>query len=249
MTKDFPYQKIAEKILELIDSGVFPIGSRLPGEKQLANTIGVSRAAIREARIALEAQGHIELKGRSGAYVLDSSSIERRGVPRVTPLELTEARALFEAESAALAAPIIDQSTISELEEYILIMSGSKDHEMTPDEADEAFHNAIARATGNKMIIFVIESMWKIRTENEELQKVYRKVCDKDTTHREQEHLAILQALKDRDPIAVRKAMRAHFTTILEELLEVSEKEAYEVVQREASENRSRFLLAHQIAV
>ena len=242
------YHKIANQILELIDSGVFPPGSRLPGERDLAEKFGVSRVSVREAEIALQAQGRLEIKVGSGAYVLDGSDRPHNGFPKVGPFELTEARALFEAESAALAAPIITDEAIAELEGYIDIMSGKKKGDITPDEADAAFHNAIARSTNNQAIMFVVESMWEMRTEAAQLQKVYRNVCDKDTSHREDEHQAILDALINRDSVEARKAMRAHFTRMIEALLQASEEEAYQEVKRKASESRSRFLLTKQIS-
>jgi len=242
------YQKIAAKIGELIDSNVFPLGSRLPSEKDLAENFGVSRASIREARIMLQAQGRLELKGREGAYVLDRNTMLLHNLPRVDALELTEARVLFEAEAAALAAPIITDEAILELESYVAIMSGNEQNEMTADEADAAFHTTIARSTNNHMIVFVVETMWKMRTESAELQRVYRSVCDNDSSHREDEHLMILQALKNRDSTAARRAMRAHFTRILEALIESSEKEAYKAVKQQTSQNRSRFLLANQLS-
>ena len=68
------YHSVANQILELIDSGVFPPGSRLPGERDLAKKFGVSRVAVREAEIALQAKGRIEIKVGSGAYVLDGTN-------------------------------------------------------------------------------------------------------------------------------------------------------------------------------
>ena len=241
------YHTVANKILELIDSGVFPPGTRLPGERDLAEKFGVSRVAVREAEIALQAQGRLEIKVGSGAYVLDGSKSLLNGLPKVGPFELTEARALFEAESAALAAPIITDETLEELENYISIMSGKISNNMTPDEADAAFHNTIARATNNHAIMFVIDSMWQMRTEAAQLQRVYKNVCDKDSSHREDEHQAILDALKNRDSNAARVAMRAHFTRMIEALLEASEEEAYQEVKRKASESRSRYMLTKQI--
>ena len=241
------YHTVANQILELIDSGVFPTGSRLPGERDLAEKFGVSRVSVREAEISLQAQGRIEIKVGSGAYVLDGSNRPVNGLPKVGPFELTEARALFEAECAALAAPIITDETILELEGYIEVMCGKKPSELSAEEADEAFHMTIARATNNHAIMFVIDSMWKMRTEAVQLQKVYNTVCEKDTTHREQEHQAILDALKNRDSSAARIAMRAHFTRMIEALLVASEEEAYQEVKRKSSESRSRFLLTKQI--
>ena len=241
------YHKVANQLLELIDSGVFPPGSRLPGERDLAEKFGVSRVSIREAEIALQAQGRLEIKVGSGAYVLDASEQRVHGLPKVGPFELTEARALFEAESAALAAPIISESAIEELEGYIAIMSGKIASDMTPEEADEAFHITIARATNNPAISFVIGSMWEMRTEAAQLQRVYKSVCDKDSSHREEEHQAILEALKKRSSSEARIAMRAHFTRMIEALLVASEEEAYQEVKRKTSESRSRFLLSAQL--
>lgn len=242
------YHTVANQILELIDSGVFPPGSRLPGERDLAEKFSVSRVAVREAEISLQAQGRIEIKVGSGAYVLDGTNSEVKGLPKVGPFELTEARALFEAESAALAAPMMTDEVIAELEGYIEIMSGKISSDMSPDDADEAFHNTIARATNNHAIMFVIDSMWKMRTEAAQLQKVYKNVCDKDTSHREDEHQAIVDALKARDSVAARSAMRAHFTRMIEALLEASEAEAYQEVKRKASESRSRFMITKQLS-
>lgn len=241
------YHKVANQILELIDSGVFPPGSRLPGERDLAEKFGVSRVAIREAEISLQAQGRIEVRVGSGAYVLEGSEYTAHGLPKVGPFELTEARALFEAESAALAAPIITDESIAELEHLIQVMMGKVESELSADEADEAFHLEIAKATNNPAIIYVIGSMWNMRKEAAQLQKVYRSVCHKDPTHREDEHKDILQALKNRDSSAARTAMRAHFTRMIEALLVASEEEAYQAVKKKTSESRSRFLLSAQM--
>lgn len=241
------YHTVANQILELIDSGVFPAGSRLPGERDLAKKFGVSRVAVREAEIALQAQGRLEIKVGSGAYVLDGSEFTSHGLPKVGPFELTEARALFEAESAALAAPIITDETLAELERLIRVMTGQETSDLTADEADEAFHLTIAQATNNQAIIYVIGSMWNMRKEAAQLQKVYRSVCDKDPSHREDEHQDILTALKNRDSSAARVAMRAHFTRMIEALLVASEEEAYQEVKRRTSESRSRFLLSSQM--
>ena len=241
------YHTVAENILELIDSGVFPAGHRLPSERDLAVKFDVSRVSVREALIVLQAHGRVDVKVGSGTYVLDGSSLPIHGLPKVGPFSLTEARVLFEAEAAALAAPIITDEIIQELEGYIEIMSGKPDGAMSADDADAAFHNAIARATNNQAIMFVIDSMWKMRTKAAQLQKVYRDVCDNDPSHREDEHLAILNALKNRDSGAARQTMRAHFTRIIVALLEDSEKEAVQQARHDASASRSRFLLMQQL--
>ena len=240
------YHKVANQILELIDSGVFPPGSRLPGERDLAEKFGVSRVSIREAEIALQAQGRLDIRVGSGAYVLDGGGQLGRGLPKVGPFELTEARALFESEAAALAAPIITDEAIAELEGYIEIMM-RPNGKISPEEADRLFHLTIAKSTNNAAIIFTIENMWKMRSEAVQVQKVYNSVCQNNPSHRENEHKEILEALKARDSAAARTAMRSHFTRMIEALLVASEEEAYREVKRQASECRSRFLLSAQM--
>lgn len=247
MTEKRLYHKVANQLLELIDSGVFPPGSRLPGERDLAKQFGVSRVAVREAEIALQAQGRLEIKVGSGAYVLDGGGQLGRGQPRVGPFELTEARALFEAEAAALAAPIITDETLDELEGHINAMIGKGSQGEGVEEADRLFHLTIAKATNNAAIIYTIENLWKMRTEAAKVQRVYGSVCHSDNDLLEKEHRAIFNALKSRDSSRARKTMRAHFTRMIEALLQASEEEAYREVKRKASESRSRFLLTKQM--
>lgn len=247
MSEQRLYHTVANKLLELIDSGVFPPGSRLPGERELAKRFGVSRVSIREAEIALQAQGRVEIKVGSGVYVLDATNLPVNGLPKVGPFELTEARALFEGEAAALAAPMISDKDLDHLEYLIAVMIGNEESELSPEEADAEFHLTIARATNNHAILFVIDSLWKMRTEAAELQSVYKTVCTKDNSHREDEHEVILGALRRRDSAAARSAMRAHFTRMIEALLVESEEQAYREVQRKASESRSRYTISQQL--
>ncbi len=246
MTEKRLYHTVANKLLELIDSGVFPPGSRLPGERDLAKRFGVSRVSIREAGIALQAQGRVEIKVGSGVYVLDRSSLPVYGLPKVGPFELTEARALFEGEAAALAAPMISDEDLVRLERLIEIMTGEVEDELGPVEADAEFHLTIARSTNNHAILFVIDSLWKMREEASQLQEVYETVCHKDHRDREDEHRLILEALKRRDSSAARIAMRAHFSRMIEALLVESEAQALREVQRKSSESRSRYTLSQQ---
>ncbi len=248
MSEQRLYHTVANKLLEMIDSGVFPPGSRLPGERELAKRFGVSRVSIREAEIALQAQGRVEIKVGSGVYVLDQTNLPVYGLPKVGPFELTEARALYEGESAALAASMITDQELEHLQHLIDIMNGKVKDELTAEEADAEFHLTIARSTKNHAILFVVDSLWKMRTEAAQLQKVYETACTKDeNTDREDEHEAILAALMRRDSVGARLAMRAHFSRLIDALLTESEEQAYKEVQRKASESRSRYTMSQQL--
>ena len=63
------YQQIADQIRTLIREGNFPVGSRLPPERDLAQQLGVSRPSVREALIALEVEGSVEVRMGAGVYV------------------------------------------------------------------------------------------------------------------------------------------------------------------------------------
>ena len=237
------YHSVAEQIVNLIDQGIFPPSSRLPGERELADQLGVSRVSIREAEIFLQARGIIQVKMGSGAYVLDPSQ-RNGGLPDVSAFELTEARTLFESEAAALAARDISEETLSLLEGYLEKMGGTDgDAEL----ADREFHRTIALSSGNEAVLYVVEILWRIRMESGPVRRVYDSVCHDDAEAREAEHRAILDALRQRDPAAARIAMREHFRRLIKSMLDVTEEEALEELRRKASESRERFLTSVQL--
>ncbi len=242
MTDERLYHSIAKKIEALIDSGSYPTGSRLPAERELAEQFGVSRVAVREAEIALQAVGRIEIRTGSGAYVLDAQAGRKNALPDVSAFELTEARALFEAEAAALAAAQVDDATLEELERYIQIMATTGPDDEAGETADRDFHRAVASASGNAAITYVIETLWTLRTDLEPVKAVYDSVCSEDFGARAKEHSDILDALRAHDPAAARVAMRQHFTRLLKSMLDVTEERALEELRRQATESRQRYL-------
>ncbi len=241
------YHTVADQIEQLIDQGVFPPKSRLPGERELAERFGVSRVTVREAEISLQAIGRIEVKTGSGVYVCERPSASIVGTLNVSAFELTEARALYEAESAALAAPIISTDDIDKLNGLLDIMSKPEVSRREADQADQDFHMTIARATGNAAISFVVESLWKMRTDVPEVRHVYNAVCQAGNAERGREHRDILDALIARDPVAARLAMRQHFVRLLESMLSATEQQAVEEVRRKATASRERFLISSRI--
>ena len=240
------FHSVAEQITDLIKDGVFPVGARLPGERELAEKLGVSRVTIREAEIALQAIGRIEIKTGSGVYVSDKPPGDDSQLPYVSAFELTEARSLFEAEAAALAAQNISDEDIAKLGRFIMEM-GSKDEDVST-QADQQFHITIAEASGNAAIVHTIKSLWRMREELPEVKAAYESVCELDTSTRTNEHQDIYDALATRNPLAARQAMRSHFRRLIEAMLDATEKQAMEEVQQRANESRERFLSAAKIS-
>lgn len=246
MDSERHYHRVVTEISKMIDFGDYPPNTRLPSERVLAKKIGVSRVAIREAEIFLQAQGRLKIKGGSGVYVLSQSEFDLSNFPNVQPLELVQARAHFEAESVALAAPIIKDEALLELENYIAVISGEKKTDMTCIEADAAFYNTIARSTNNQVVMLILDNMWKKWLELPQLKILCQRVYVKDNRYLENEHIAILMALKNKNSDKAREAVQSHFERIIETLLAISEEKALLEVKRKAFENRSRFLYAHK---
>lgn len=242
MTEKRLYHTVADKIMSLIADGAFPPGTRLPGERELAERFKVSRVTVREAEIALQALGFISIKTGSGVYVLDPTEKASSGLPTVTAFELTEARLLFESEAAALAAKHISDETLERLSELVETMS--KDDPQLKEasaEADQEFHLTIAAASGNSAVQYVIETLWKIRNQVPAIRDVHESICARDD-QLTIEHADVVEALRRRDPAAAREAMRAHFRGLLGSMIDVTEEQALERLKKTTSESRQRYL-------
>lgn len=238
------YHSVADKLKKLINDGAFPPGSRLPGERELAERFDVSRVTIREAEIALQALGYLDIKTGSGVYVLDISEKQNGGLPSVTAYELTEARSLFESEAAALAARDIDDKALQQLDELIERMSSSDPADEEDSKlADREFHLCIAASSGNAAVRYTIETLWKMRTEIPSIRDVHAAICAKeDAGDRGSEHADILEALRNRDPAAARTAMQNHFSRLLESMIDVTEEQAMRELRQRATQSRERYL-------
>lgn len=215
-------QTVAKQIQDIIEFGAFEPGSRLPGERSLAQKFDVSRSSVREALMVLQAQGQIKIKHGSGAYVCGSpngkraSTLPNRSLSHVDPIELIKARAVLESAVVGLAATQITDKALVAMEIYFQAMvDADESSALSQEEADRLFHLTIAQATQNPALIYLTENMWLSRHEGASLPHIYQSVCHANSKVRAQEHRNILDALKSNDPEAARKAMNAHFERII----------------------------------
>ncbi len=234
------FQSVANQIVAMIEDGGLQPGSKLPGERELAEKFGVSRVTVREAEVALQAQGRLAIKTGSGVFVCEKSTAGE--LPMVSAFELTEARSLFESEAAALAASSITAEALARLDVLVRAMDGHNP-DLDPDVADQEFHLTIATSANNTAVLHTIKTLWRMRTEQPQIRSAHAAVCARDDSSRVEEHSAILEALKARDAAGARRAMRLHFNRLLEAMLDVTEETAMREVQRQASASRERFLV------
>lgn len=234
------FWKIVDKIELMIASGLYPPGSRLPPERELAENFDVSRPTIREAIIALEVREQVEVKTGSGVYVLENKGISKQS-RQVSAFELTQARALVEGEAAALAATTITDQELIELKDTLEAMENDE----TSERADRDFHIIISRATRNNAILMAVENLWKIRDNDADVKAAYKGVCSLSSQKRQAEHKAIYNALKKRDTQAARVAMHHHFNRLINALFEAKEAQSLEEVRRQTIETRGLYSLSH----
>jgi len=243
------YRDVLEKMLELIDSGQYPAGGRLPPERELAERFNVSRPTVREAIIALEALERVNVKTGSGVYILEHPGLGGSAYQGISAFELTEARALIEGEAVALAAKMITDEELVQLEQSLFDMAQeNKAGDLADGDADRTFHHLIAEATRNKMIILITDQLWHVRNHAPQVHTAYKSICEQDGEKRVEEHREIYDALVHRDAEAARSAMHLHFARILNKLIVTSEAERFEEIRKQSEEVRQRFSLDHLVS-
>lgn len=213
------YQKVAVDLARRISAGEFSASDRLPTERMLAETLQVSRPTIREALIALEIKGLIEIRGGSGSYVCRqpdaATELDHLFSPGHMPAEIMQTRLLIEGETAAAAA---EHASDSDLEAMRVAIETSwkdfEEHTMRrsniANDADGRFHFAIAAASGNLLTASIVHHLWKrLRT------PIIGAMEDKVDIEQHAEiqildHERIFQAIKAKDSVGAKDAMHRH---------------------------------------
>lgn len=208
------YRVVSGRIEELIRAENIQPGERLPSERDLATKLGVSRTSLREALIALELGGTVEVRGGSGVYVSEQATpVVEVSTAGPGPFEVLAARRLIEVEVAALAAKHASDSAIDAILVAVLEMEQHHEERSGNEQADRNFHLAIARATGNSAMVGVIEYLWSQRG------SLWHKLKEHFQTEelRQQtllDHRNIFSAIASHDVAGARTAMRAHLDRV-----------------------------------
>ena len=235
------YEQIALKVASDIASGKYALGQRLPSERELAQVFGVSRPTVREAIIALELDGLVEVRVGSGVYVTHQKPPTGKvGAKDIGPFELLEARRVIEGEACAMAALRITDDELQKLNDLLAEMRTDNQHNeiLMSEEADRQFHEIIALATQNTAIYASVQMLWDSRTRSPQTHMVDDLVRAHGVKPPIAEHAAIVRALKRRDPDAARSAMQKHITRVIERLLQHTEVKEMQRVRETAAEKR-----------
>jgi DNA-binding FadR family transcriptional regulator len=205
--------EVAERFATLIASGVLNVGDAMPGERDLASTMGVSRETIRGALLILSSKGIVSVVQGARTKVV-SADIGQLGMSamsngRVTDYALEdvhEGRLMVEAQIAVLAVERIDVPTINQLKKLVEVQETTIVHPVSFLIADRAFHNILYQSCGNAVLSDLAANLYSY-------QLNHRRSAISKTGAIEQsiaDHSLILRALVARDADALIKAFGVH---------------------------------------
>jgi DNA-binding FadR family transcriptional regulator len=210
-----------QQIVSRIASGKYRPGQKLPSERELSETLGVSRPTLREVILALSTLGVLETIHGRGTYIsgLGSGVLE---LPLALILEvnqeaalrdLVQIRLLLEVGAAESASLAIDGEALGQLAEIRARAASSIDDVEAFVDEDIAFHRVIHVASGNLMLVALMDSLATVGRKSR-LVTARRREVRLSTLH---EHAAIHQALAEHDSKAAEE-MRKHLTHVAKEL-------------------------------
>lgn len=207
------YQVIGEQIRAYVVANRLSTGDRLPPERDLAALLNVSRPSVREALIALEIQGIVDIRMGAGVFVCSPASL-LTGVPvdKVgdSPIDIMQARAAIEGSVATLACARLTDEGIARLQGSIDDMRRAILEGNPPLEADRQFHLCLAEIGQNPVLTRIVGELFdarhmpiaeKLRQQSENTATWHAAVV---------EHALILAALTARDGLEAQSAMRSH---------------------------------------
>ena len=214
------YEEIVEQLKELITSGELKPGDKLPSEREMAESLGVSRASVREALTTLEAIGILDIRSGEGTYVKKTSSSQTfeplalvLAVERNPGAQLMEVRRVLESESAALAAIRATPEDLEKIEESLEKMKSAAAIPLAV-EFDLKFHFAIAEATKNTILLRMMNTVADLmhHTFRNDREALYANPQHKKQIIRQ--HEAIFQAIKEHKPDEAKLKMLEHIDGI-----------------------------------
>ena len=209
------HKQIIASLKELINFKNFEPGDKLPSERMLSEKFNVTRSNLREALQTLESYGLVNSIPQSGTFVADIGITALNGMiddilrlPVPSFKDLVEARIFLELKGVKLAALRRTQDDLINLDNALADYSEKVIRGEVAMQEDLLFHLAIAKASGNPTLnTFMLKITPEIINNFEK-----HHVCDKDTAFKGiQEHKAIIDAIREKNPEVARKAMKVHF--------------------------------------
>jgi GntR family transcriptional regulator, transcriptional repressor for pyruvate dehydrogenase complex len=215
------YEEVAKQIERLILKKLKP-GDKLPSERELAEMLQVSRSSIRDAIRGLELVGLVEPRQGAGTIVRERSA-DSSANPFANALkrrqnlvtELLDFRKMLEPPLAARAATNASTDEISEMEDILQRQEKTQGQGNPAIAEDAEFHYSIALASGNSVVLKVIDTLMDLLRDTREHSLQVEGRAEKSLAG----HRRILSAIKRHDAEAAKAAMRRHIEDVEEIVL------------------------------
>ncbi|OOC58590.1 FadR/GntR family transcriptional regulator [Paenibacillus ihbetae] len=217
------HEIVGEHLLQQIREGHLKPGQKLPSVVELAAAYGVGRSTIREAVSALKAMGWVDVRQGGGTYVKTVLPSEPRSGADLlfqgaeSLIELLEVRKVLESGTASLAAERRTEQDLDRMREALSQMEhGLKVNDTGEGErADVAFHMAIAAASGNSLLIQLMESLSDRLTDTIQKSRELWFYKEQSTAARLlTEHQMIFDAIERQDKEQAGARIAAHLTKV-----------------------------------
>lgn len=208
--------QVIDHVVLLIKNGQVKPGQKLPTEKELTETLGVSRTCVREAMKSLESLRLVSVRPKVGAIVLHPSPeslFHAQALSTAAHLQHTDAiielRKILEVGLAELAAEKADDEDLAAMLRCLEDHKTALETDGVTYKADIAFHEALAKATKNPFCVMVLKLI------SEPLAELRRRTNQIPNAPEEglRDHLKIFKAIKDKNPARARAAMVSHMGT------------------------------------
>ncbi|AQS47208.1 GntR family transcriptional regulator [Thioclava nitratireducens] len=212
--------RIATQFAKRIYDGVLKAGDKLPTEHAMSKTFGVSRTVVREAIAQLRNEGLVETRQGVGAFVVERTARQIRledgkKMDRHAFNELYQVRVPLEMEAAALAAVHHTEAQMAALDAAMMGLSDIPDWGKSGVTADLDFHRIIAEATGNDYFVQFVTAISERISHVITIARAEGQLDDVIAWTIE-EHGAICEAIRARNPAAARAAMQRHLVNSAE---------------------------------
>ncbi len=219
---------VAEWILEQIRSQVYPEGAKLPSEREIAQTLGMSRPPVREALSALQIARIVEIRPGDGTYIKSAAPANEMVSNTMSvleesesPFEVMQARRVLEEGIVKIAATLATVEDVGRLEQVLERMQDAVEHGNLSHyfQANREFHLAIATATHNSVLRKLLNSL--LISEEKKLwqESIQRYLTDPDHIKAYVgRHQRLLQAIKEGDADLAVREMHEHFSGTVEEV-------------------------------
>jgi GntR family uxuAB operon transcriptional repressor len=202
---------IAALIRREISKGHLQLNDRLPPERVLAETYKSARGTIRKALTRLEREGFVEIRPGSGTYVVhkpDESGANP--IENATPLELIDARFALEPHICRLAVLHGRRSDFDKMEQLCTLMETQQEDPVAFSEADTDFHRALADSTRNGLLIWVIDQIANVRSQDDWTRMRHLTLDGATINQYNSQHRQILNAIRMREPERAANIMKEH---------------------------------------